>query len=110
MLIGWKSGFGNNQPGVAEEILGTDGSILKSQTIRYTPQKVNRPAGLELVGKSITAPAAHLQDFLDCIRSGKEANCPFDLGYRVSIACRMAVESFLQRRTVRWDAQKEAIV
>jgi predicted dehydrogenase len=110
MLISWKSGFGNNQPGVAEEVLGTDGTILKSQTIRYAPQKVNRPAGLELVGKTITAPAAHLQDFLDCIRSGGEPNCPFDLGYRVSIACRMAVESFLQHRTVRWDAQKEAIV
>ena len=83
---------------------------MKGQTIRYAPQKVNRPAGLELVGKTITAPAAHLRDFLDCIRSGKEPNCPFDLGYRVSIACRMAVESFLQRRTVRWDAQKETIV
>jgi predicted dehydrogenase len=110
MLISWKSGFGNNQPGVAEEVLGTDGTILKSQTIRYAPQKVNRPDGHELVGKTTTAPAAHLQDFLDCIRSGKEPNCPFDLGYRVSIACRMAIESFLQSRTVRWDAQKEAIV
>lgn len=109
MLISWKSGFGNNQPGVAEEVLGTDGSILRGQTIRYSPQKVNRPDGQELPGKTVTTPAAHMQDFLDCIRSGKEPNCSFELGYRVSIACRMAVESFLQRRTVRWDAQKETI-
>ena len=40
------------------------------------------------------------------IRTDKEPNCPFDLGYRVSIACRMAVESYRQGRTVRWDAAR----
>jgi hypothetical protein len=51
-----------------------------------------------------------MQNFFDCIRSGKEPNCPFELGYRVAIACRMAVESYRQQRTVRWDAEKEEIV
>ena len=37
-------------------------------------------------------------------------NCPFEVGFRVSIACRMAVESYRQQRTVRWDAAKEEIV
>ena len=37
-------------------------------------------------------------------------NCPFDLGFRVAIACRMAVESYRQQRTMRWDAAKEEIV
>jgi hypothetical protein len=36
--------------------------------------------------------------------------CPFDLGYRVAIACRMAVESYRLGRTVRWDAAREEIV
>ena len=40
----------------------------------------------------------------------KTPNCPFELGYRVSIACRMAVESYRQQRTVHWDAAKEEIV
>jgi hypothetical protein len=51
-----------------------------------------------------------MQNFFDSLRAGKEPNCPFDLGYRVSIACRMAVESYRQQRTVRWDAEKEQIV
>ncbi len=42
--------------------------------------------------------------------AGQEPNCPFELGFRVSIACRMAVESYRQQRTVRWDAAKEEIV
>jgi len=51
-----------------------------------------------------------MRNFLDCIRSAKETNCPFDVGFRVSIACRMAVESYHQRRTVYWDAATEEIV
>src|SRR2546429_80757 len=110
MLISWDSGFGNNQLGVTEDVLGTDGTISKGQSIRYLPQKINRPDGIEMLGKT-TAPAnAHMQNFLDCIRTGKEPNCSFDLGFRVSIACRMSVESYRRNRTMRWDAQKEAIV
>jgi len=74
------------------------------------PQKINRPDGSEMVGRTVTPPNAHMQNFLDCIRTGKEPNCPFDLGYRVSIACRMAVESYRQSRPVRWNQQQEQIV
>lgn len=109
MLISWDSGFGNDQLRVTEEVLGTDGTISKGQQIRYTPQKVNRPDGTEMLGRSVTSPNAHMQNFFDCMRTGKETNCSFELGYRVSIACRMAVESYRQRRTVRWDPQREDI-
>ncbi len=109
ILFTWDSGFGNNELGISEDVLGTDGSILKSQQIRYVPQKVNRPAGVEILGSTKTAPHAHMQNFFDCIRSGKEPNCPFDLGFRVSIACRMAVESYRNQRAVHWDAAQEEI-
>jgi hypothetical protein len=51
-----------------------------------------------------------MQNFFDSIRANKQPNCPFDIGFRISIACRMAVESYRQQRTVRWDAVKEEIV
>jgi hypothetical protein len=63
-----------------------------------------------MLGQAPTPPRAHMQNFLDCMRSGKETNCPFDVGYRVSIACRMAVESYRQVRTVHWDPGREEIV
>jgi predicted dehydrogenase len=110
ILFSWDSGFGNNQLGSTEDVLGTDGTISKSQQIRYLPQKVNRPDGAEMLGSARTAPNAHMQNFLDCIRSGQEPNCPFELGLRVSIACRMAVESYRRQRAVWWDAAKEEIV
>jgi hypothetical protein len=91
-------------------VLGTDGTIVRGQQIRYLPQKVNRPDGAEVLGQSTTAPQAHMRNFFDCMRSGRETNCPFEIGYRVSVACRMAIESYWQGRTVQWDAAREEIV
>ncbi|HSW50277.1 MAG TPA: Gfo/Idh/MocA family oxidoreductase [Bryobacteraceae bacterium] len=110
MLFSWDSGFGNGQPGTSEEVLGTDGTISRGQQIRYLPQKVNRPDAAEALGQTKTAPGAHVRDFLESIRTGKEPNCSVELGYRVSIACRMAVESCRQGRTVRWDPVREEIL
>lgn len=110
MLFTWNSGFGNNELGVSEDVLGADGAISRGQQIRYLPQRVNRKDAAEAMGVTPTPPRAHMQNFLDAIRIGAAPNCPFELGYRVSIACRMAVESYRQSRTMRWDAQKEVIV
>lgn len=111
MLISWESGLGNSQLGISEDVLGSDGTISRNTSgIRYLPQKVNRPDGAEMIGKIAGFPTAHMQNFVESIRSGKTTNCPFELGFRVSIACRMALESFHQGRTVRWDPRTESIV
>src|SRR5580692_6654101 len=110
LLFSWDSGFGNNHLGVTEDVLGTDGTISKGQQIRYFPQKVTRPEGVEMFGQTPTPPRAHMQNFLDCIRCGKQTNCPFEVGYRVSVACSMAIESYYAGRTVQWDPVKEELV
>ncbi len=110
VLFSWDSAFGNNQLGTSEEVLGTHGTLSRGQQIRYLPQKVNLPDGVEALGQTRTRPNAHMHDFLECIRTGREPNCPVELGYRVSIACRMAVESYRQQRTVRWDPASEEIL
>jgi predicted dehydrogenase len=110
MLFSWDSGLGNSQPGVSEEVLGTDGAICRTQQIRYSPQKVNRPTGNEMTGTARTEPRAHVRNFLEAIRGREEPNCPVGLGFRVSVACRMALESYRQQRTVLWDPVREEIV
>jgi len=111
ILFTWSSGFGNDAYKVTEDVLGTDGTISHTTTqIRYAPQKVNRPDGTEMAGLTKNQPRAHMQNFFDCIRSGKEPNCPFEIGFRISIACRMAVDSYRQQRTMRWDPAREEIV
>ncbi len=110
MLVNWSSGFGNNQLGISEDLLGSAGTISRASQVRYIPQKINRPDGVEIPGRATHAPHAHMQNFLDSIRLSREPNCPFELGYRVSVACHMAVESYRQQRIVRWDAAREEIV
>ena len=102
MLFTWDSGFGNDELGVTEDVLGTDGTISHTpQQIRYAPQKVNRRDGNEMIGKTRSDPhGAHAE--LPRFRSRRQATrtAPSRSAIRVSIACRMAVESYRQGRTV----------
>jgi hypothetical protein len=96
-------------------VLGADGTIFRGEQVRYLPQKVNRPEGTEILGRAIDQgqqhlDIAHVQNFLDCVRSGNEPNCPFDLAFRVSMACRMAVDSYRFGRVLRWDPANEEIL
>ncbi len=110
ILIHWTCGSGNNHPGAGEHVLGENGTLARDALFRYFPQKVNRPDAHEMTGRATQVPHAHMQDFFDAIRAGREANCPFELGWRVSIAAAMAAQAYREQRTVRWDAEKEEIV
>jgi predicted dehydrogenase len=110
MLVSWSSGFGNNQLGVTEDLLGSHGTISRGNHVRYAPQKVNRPDDVERMGRAGHVPHAHMENFFDAIRTNREPNCPFEVGYRVTVACVMAVESYRAGRTVRWNAETEEIV
>jgi predicted dehydrogenase len=112
MLFNWTSGFGNDQLNVTEEVLGDNGTIVHTQqSIKYVPQKVNRRDGAEIAGITRSERAAHMQNFLDCVRDpSRQPACPFELGFRVAVACRMAVDSYRSKRTVRWDPEREEIV
>ncbi len=90
LLFSWDCGFGNSQLGASEEVLGTDGTISRGQQVRYIPQKVNRPGDVESLGQARTRPNAHMQDFLECIATGKPPSLPVEIGYRVAVACRKA--------------------
>jgi predicted dehydrogenase len=110
MLVSWSSGFGNNQLGVTEDLLGSHGTISRANHVRYTPQKVNRPDDVERMGRAGHVPHVHMENFFDSIRTSREPNCPFETGYRVTIACIMAVQSYRAGRTVYWNAETEEIV
>jgi predicted dehydrogenase len=120
LLFTWNSMFGNNLMGEGyDQLLGNKGSILRDQNmnVHYVPQGKKyiaqsmgeaSSAAPDIVGTSDTT-GLHMQNFFDCVRSRKEPNCPLDLGFRSAIACRMAVDSYRQGRTLCWDEQKEDI-
>ena len=124
LLFTWNSMFGNSHYGEGDDlVLGTKGTILRNEAgqVRYVPEggKTRREASSEatmspgklpdIVGSSDDTDA-HMQNFFDCVRSRRQPNCPFEVGFRSAIACQMAIVSYRAGRTVRWDAEREEIV
>ncbi len=118
LLFTWNSMFGNGYFGETHDyLLGTKGTVMHDGADRtiYVPQKKkidpkDKTAGPEPTPVYLDRTVKHVQNFFDCVRSRKEPNCPFEMGYRSAIACQMAVASYRQQRTVRWNAETEEIV
>ncbi len=119
----WNSMFGNDLYGEGYDLLlGNKGTITQdeSDVVHYLPQgekavKSDKEGGAssgkapDIVGYS-DKTQIHMQNFFDCMRSRKEPVCPLEIGYRSAIACQMAIRSFREGRTVRWDPAREEIV
>lgn len=123
MLFTWSSMFSNNYYGETFDYLfGTKGTLTHSESdkVRYSPQDKKAADGTDGgVSSPEKAPdnagysdttTEHMQNFFDCMRSRKEPNCPFEIGFRSAIACQMAITSYRQQRTVKWDSPTQDIV
>jgi predicted dehydrogenase len=120
LLFTWNSMFGNRYFGEGDDmVLGNKGTILRDDhdRVRYEPQDRPRSSGSAgPVGKDADiagggdATLAHMQNFFDCVRSRKEPNCPFEIGFRSAIACYMAITSYRQNRPIRWEEKTEEVV
>jgi predicted dehydrogenase len=116
-LMTWSSTFSNDFYGEQQGcVFGTKGSIMHTQSnkVYYLPQ--GQLSGEGSGDKPIENPEyvdntdIHMQNWFDCIRSRKEPNCPFEVGYRTALACQMAVASYRRGVPVHWDADTEDIV
>jgi predicted dehydrogenase len=113
LLFTCTSTFGNNYYGEDHSYLfGTKATLIHtgSDQVQLIPQgkRADRPAPDHSGYKEMTGK--HMQNFFDCVRSRKEPVCPFELGFRTSIACQMAIASFRRQATVRWDPATEEII
>lgn len=122
VMFTWNSMFGNDFYGEGHDmLLGTKGMIARNEgdQIRYMPEG-GETRGVECLSSVppqggqphgyYEATEQHMQNFFDCVRSRKEPDCPFEIGYRAAIACQMAIASYHRKRTVTWDTKIEDIV
>lgn len=120
LVFNWNSGFGNQHRGIKEEALGRDGTILRDgDKVSLVPNHGRKLAAGQAMNTSASQPdivgnsdlsLRHMRNFLDCVRSRQQTNCPFELGYRSAIACQMAVAAYRRQTTVRWDREQEQIL
>ena len=116
VVVTWQSTFSNSHYGLGEHILGSDGTIDHTwgesdmvtgetgEIIRYFPEKVNRPHGAALTGK--TPGQDHMTNWVDCIRSRKTPNASVEIGYRSAIAVHMANLAYRQKQRVTLEMAK----
>ena len=122
ILFTWNSMFGNDFYGEGHDmLLGTKGMIARNEgdQVRYVPEGgatrgVEAFSSIPVVGGQargyFEATQQHMQNFFDSMRSRKQPNCPFEIGYRSAIACQMSIASYHKKRAVSWDAATEDIV
>jgi predicted dehydrogenase len=118
LVVTWQSTFSNSRYGLGEHILGSDGTIehvagetdmvtgRSASSIRYYPEKMNRPAGAALAGD--TRDQNHMANFIDCIRTRKQPNAPVDIGYRSAVAAHMANLAYRRKLRVTLEMARTA--
>ena len=47
---------------------------------------------------------AHVQNFLECMKSRKKLNADMEIGYHAALPCLLALEALQQGKTLGWDA------
>jgi len=98
-----------NGPEYGVEFLGSDGRLFVDRN-RYefrTADKNAAPVTAHFPG-DITEQ--HVQNFLDCCRSRKLPNADVYIGHRAAQAVLLANQSYLERRRIRFDPQREAVL
>jgi hypothetical protein len=50
---------------------------------------------------------AHIDNFLDCMRSRQQPNCDADFGYKIMTAIKLGVDSYREGKTMLWDPVSE---
>jgi predicted dehydrogenase len=119
----WNSMFGNDHYGEGYDLLlGNKGTLMQNESdkVSYWPQggkqtesgeagAGSQGKGPDIVGYS-DYTVVHMQDFFNCVRNRQEPIAPFELGFRTAVACQMAIRSYREGRTVKWDNQREEII
>jgi len=52
----------------------------------------------------------HQQNFLDCIKSGKDPAAPVEVGHRSATVCHLGNVAVRMNATLKWDPKKETFV
>jgi len=61
-------------------------------------------------GKRVNTTHLHVKDWIDAIRTGRQASCHIDQGFEEAITAHMGTIAYRENRKVFWDADRQVIV
>jgi predicted dehydrogenase len=76
-------------------------------TVEFAKQ--NQYDRIRLDGVGNQGDLMHFDNFLECVRSRKQPNCPVDLGYKVEATIALSVRSYREGKVFYFDAQREEV-
>jgi predicted dehydrogenase len=94
--------FMNGQEYDGAAFYGLEGSIVQENNRGMMVRYDNKRKEVES-WKIMDESPAHMQNFLDCMRSRQQPNSPVELANRVLVGAHLANESFRSGRRVNWD-------
>jgi len=98
--------FMNGQEYDGAAFYGLEGSIVQENDKKLLVRYDNKRKVVES-WKVTEEGTAHMQNFLDCMKSRKAPNSPVELANRVLIGAHLANESYRSGKRVQWDPLKE---
>jgi predicted dehydrogenase len=90
----------------ANMYLGGNGVVIRPE--RTFAEEV------EELRETIPAPEreipAHQKNFLKCVRTREQPNCPIELAYKVHVAVGLAETAYRESKTMRFDPEKKVVL
>ncbi len=98
--------FMNGQEYDGAAFYGLEGSIIQENDKGLLVRYDNKRKVIES-WKVTEEGTAHMQNFLDCMKSRKEPNSPVALANQVLVGAHLANESYLSGKRIEWDPTRK---
>jgi predicted dehydrogenase len=89
---------------------GTDGTILVGRGQLEVRLASGSRSRFPDEPKRVYPSSNHKQNWLECIKSGKECICPAETGHRTATICHLGNIGYRLGRKLKWDPAKEQFV
>jgi predicted dehydrogenase len=99
----------DNGPEYHVEFLGSGGRLFVNRN-RYEFRAAEKDAEPVIQRFPGDITDRHVRNFLECCRSRKRPNADVYIGHRAAQAALLATQSYLERRRIRFDPQREEVL
>lgn len=108
--IDFSVNFVNGHDNYGHSIFGTKGSIIQQGEDPfvkvYSQDNLTEPV---MKWEMNDEGTAHMQNFLDCVKSRQTPNSPIETAHRVLTACHLSNLAYRRETKIKWDAANEKI-